>query len=48
MISNGLYQIICIHGYRLTILESSVKRFYGRHLELIDQYGITMSIRDLH
>lgn len=30
-------------GYEIPKLKTSIKKFYGRHHELVDPYGITMS-----
>jgi len=31
------------HGFRLVKLQSSLRKFYGRHHDLVDRYGISVS-----
>ena len=35
--------ILPSQGYEIPKLKTSIKKFYGRHHELVDPYGITMS-----
>ena len=41
--SSTLTQRLSNQGYEIPKLKSSLKKFYGRHHELVDPYGITVS-----
>jgi hypothetical protein len=34
---------IKLQGFILTKLKSSIRKFYGRHYDLVDRYGISVS-----